>query len=431
MKKSLGMVFIIILITGCIFQSENGGEGGSNQQDVESIRAITLDIFYDFNYDDIFGIMDYFSSDFLHNDVDYSAERQIWYNRFDQWNSANVYNISVIIQGEDYAKVGFTLDLDGEIFNVNSLSENFSDVTILKKIDGIWKIYGNQNSGEDYYSLDVNSQPAAARIYIDGEYTGQVTPHTLTDIPEGQYDVGVYLRDYNEIGETMYVDENEYINFILSSPSYPTPEFYISSPENGEIINDDYFTLDGYILLFEGNTAILTYNGEEFDLDVDSFGDFNVDIPISSYENTFFMRATNLQGNTGSTDDYIIYQGEDPPPEELTINLTWNTDSTDVDLHIWDPEGNYCSWQSPEGIPNGFLEDDTSGYGPEIFYQSPVTEGEWIVRAHFYDGYDASNPTTAEVEIIIDDETDNFGPYEFTASGDEPGAWWEIGFTTD
>ncbi|MEA2104548.1 MAG: PEGA domain-containing protein [Candidatus Cloacimonadota bacterium] len=426
MKKYLLIIFSVIFIAGCILEIGNGDGGNSIQQDEEAIRNVILDIFYDFNYDDIFGIMDHFDADFLHYDVDFYDEQQVWYNRFDQWNTALVYNISPNIMSVDYAKVGFTLEMDGQIFNVNSLSGNFSDVTILKKSNGVWKIYGNQNSGWEHYEIEVNSQPSGARIYIDGEYTEEVTPHTITNIPEGQYDVGVYLRDYNEIAETIYIDENEYLNFNLSLPSYPTPEFYLTSPENGEVFYENYFTLSGYIQLFEGNMAILTYNDVEYNIPVDNMSDFNIEVPISQYENTFFIRATNIQGNTGTTEDYTVYHGDNPPVEELTINLTWNTDSTDVDLHIWDPDGNWCYWQFPDGIPNGFLEDDMSGYGPETFNQSPVTEGAWVVKAVFYEGYNPENPTSAEIEIIVDEEVVyNFGPYEFSGEGDE----WEMGFT--
>jgi len=111
----------------------------------------------------------------------------------------------------------------------------------------------------------------------------------------------------------------------------------------------------------------------------------------------------------------------------LLISLLWDTNNTDVDLHIWGPEGNHCYYGDIYAIPNGELTiiNDT-GFGPEEFQQEPVSIGTYIIKAHFYDGYNAANPTSAEIMISLCGESFSYGPYEFTADGNNDGAWWEL-----
>lgn len=56
--------------------------------------------------------------------------------------------------------------------------------------------------------------------------------------------------------------------------------------------------------------------------------------------------------------------------------LTWDTDSTDVDLHMWDEDGNHAWYVDQTGIPDAELSEDiVTGYGPESFEEFEGTEG--------------------------------------------------------
>jgi len=307
--KPLAYLLIISLLVtpACILEVEDGG-GGSYTQWKYEIKQVIYSIYEGYNNRNIFQIMEHFSQDFMHNTMNYNDEESLWYDRFDQDYTANVYNIDIEIINDAYAKTSYYLQLNGNTYNVNSFSEFYSDVTIFRRENGYWRVYGNQNPGWQYYDINVDSYPEGARIYIDGNYTGQNTPATIEDISPGQYTLGVYLRGYNEISETIYLDEDIYKNYDLQTPSEPKPDINITSPENGETFNDTEFLLNGYINNFDGNEAILTYNGIEYSIEVDSFNDFRVYVNLNQYENTFFIRATNNQGNTGTTVDYTIYR---------------------------------------------------------------------------------------------------------------------------
>jgi uncharacterized protein YfaP (DUF2135 family) len=51
----------------------------------------------------------------------------------------------------------------------------------------------------------------------------------------------------------------------------------------------------------------------------------------------------------------------------LLIWLAWDTDTTDVDLHVKEPSGKevYCS--NRQGFGSLLRRDFTKGYGPEVY----------------------------------------------------------------
>src|SRR4051812_38444876 len=46
--------------------------------------------------------------------------------------------------------------------------------------------------------------------------------------------------------------------------------------------------------------------------------------------------------------------------------LTWDTDDTDIDLHVWDADGNHAYFADQQAIPDSELDIDILyGFGPE------------------------------------------------------------------
>ncbi len=301
---NLLLILLILSLPSCVFDT---GSGNNDYAQWEyEIEQTIYSIYQGLDNENIFQIMENYSTDFLHNDFNYNDEEARWYNRFETDQVSDVTNIHVSFFTNSYAKVSYSIKLNGNYYQVNSLSDLYSDVTIFRREGEFWKVYGNQNYNENY-NVNVDSYPDGARIYIDGNFMGKTTPATIEDISPGQYNIGVYLRGYNEISETIYVDEDIYKNYDLQIPSEPIPDITIISPENGETFNSDEFLLNGYINNFEGNEAILTYNGVEYPIEVDAFNDFRTYIYLTQSENTFFIRATNINGNTGTTEDYTVF----------------------------------------------------------------------------------------------------------------------------
>jgi uncharacterized membrane protein YgcG len=76
------------------------------------------------------------------------------------------------------------------------------------------------------------------------------------------------------------------------------------------------------------------------------------------------------------------YVRDDPG---LVVVITWNTDRTDVDLHVTDPRGEACSYQHTQTrIGGSITQDVTQGYGPEMFRIAAPVPGDYAVRVHYY-----------------------------------------------
>ncbi len=70
---------------------------------------------------------------------------------------------------------------------------------------------------------------------------------------------------------------------------------------------------------------------------------------------------------------------------DLVVTITWNTDNTDVDLHVTEPSGEECFYSHRQTRSGGELTRDvTQGYGPEMFVLKRAPSGRYLVRAHYY-----------------------------------------------
>lgn len=88
------------------------------------------------------------------------------------------------------------------------------------------------------------------------------------------------------------------------------------------------------------------------------------------------------------------------PKPEVRARMTWDT-ATDVDLYIWDDDGNLAYYRDEQGILNARLvEDITPGYGPEEFRETNRA------GRHFTYGvcmYRDETPSTTAAKLAITD----------------------------
>jgi tetratricopeptide (TPR) repeat protein len=70
---------------------------------------------------------------------------------------------------------------------------------------------------------------------------------------------------------------------------------------------------------------------------------------------------------------------------DVLVTITWNTDNSDVDLHVIEPTGEECSYKNRRTRIGGQLTQDvTRGYGPEMYVLPRAPEGRFSIRAHYY-----------------------------------------------
>jgi len=70
---------------------------------------------------------------------------------------------------------------------------------------------------------------------------------------------------------------------------------------------------------------------------------------------------------------------------DLVVVLRWDTDKSDVDLHVVDPSGDVCNWRRAVSATNGRLAADRmNGFGPEIYVLERAEPGEYVIRVNCF-----------------------------------------------
>ena len=70
---------------------------------------------------------------------------------------------------------------------------------------------------------------------------------------------------------------------------------------------------------------------------------------------------------------------------DLVVMMMWNTDQTDVDLHVVEPTGEECSYQNRTTKSGGSITaDDRDGFGPEMYNISVAKNGKFDIKIKFY-----------------------------------------------
>mmetsp|Transcript_27952 Transcript_27952/g.31080 ORF Transcript_27952/g.31080 Transcript_27952/m.31080 type:complete len:205 (+) Transcript_27952:32-646(+) len=94
-----------------------------------------------------------------------------------------------------------------------------------------------------------------------------------------------------------------------------------------------------------------------------------------------------------------------PVPIDLRVVLQWDTDATNVELHVTEPNGQEC-YSFNDRTKNGGLvsRDFTSGYGPVEYVLRSAKQGTYDVSVKLFSSRKLFTGTTVFVKIFT-----NFG----------------------
>lgn len=186
-------------------------------------------------------------------------------------------------------------------------------------------------------------------------------------------------------------------------------------------------------------------NGVIWEIEVEYDGSFEQDVPLDPGSNTIQLRIFDDQGHAGTSS--ILRVTVSIARIDLRVILSWDTQYTDVDLHMFQRqprEGNvvdsYMSWTNDRHVcwyndrPHDFGDteasnpkldiDDRDGYGPETIILEEAAPGHYHIWIHYFSG---SQPTEAKVRIIVDGGTDDPKIYEYEKTLTETWEVWYVG----
>ena len=81
----------------------------------------------------------------------------------------------------------------------------------------------------------------------------------------------------------------------------------------------------------------------------------------------------------------VVTAAYQPEQADILVTITWNTDRTDVDLHVREPNGEVCKYSNKNTEIGGRLTRDvTQGFGPEMYVLENAINGDYRILAHYF-----------------------------------------------
>lgn len=97
--------------------------------------------------------------------------------------------------------------------------------------------------------------------------------------------------------------------------------------------------------------------------------------------------------------------GSDPridQQSELQVEVMWDSNYTDIDLHVIEPGGEEVFYNHPHSARNGFLHADvTAGFGPETYTLPRMAAGPYQIALVYYAGDSTRVTLETLVHVII------------------------------
>jgi len=151
------------------------------------------------------------------------------------------------------------------------------------------------------------------------------------------------------------------------------------------------------------SVGTLVVNGVAMPQRIEADGTFSRPYAFGAGSNSVEIRSA--RGDAKRVQFYDSYAGKQRP--RLRVVLSWDTDGTDLDLHVISPDGQHAWYGNRVAQNGGALDVDvTTGYGPEIYSNPAPVPGAYLVYVNYYgSGNDSSAITTATVSIITDENT--------------------------
>ena len=113
------------------------------------------------------------------------------------------------------------------------------------------------------------------------------------------------------------------------------------------------------------------------------------------------VTADFMETFKNQTEDFLKSKDLLIKEADVVIIINWNTNNTDVDLHVFEPTGEECYYGHRNTEAGGQLTIDvTEGYGPEMYVLKNAVDGKYRVSVNYYS--DDQTKTSSKSKIYLD-----------------------------
>ena len=199
------------------------------------------------------------------------------------------------------------------------------------------------------------------------------------------------------------------------------PTVAITSPSGGWTTNR-VVKISGTVSDSALRLARVCVNGSDRPLPLSS-GSFDINLVLSPGLNVIEVTAANDKGEGRAKVSLFAKV----PKMDLRVVLSWDTDGTDLDLHVLEPDGEESWYGHRETKSGGSLDVDvTTGYGPEIYTQANAQPGEYAVSVDYFSDHGHAQ-TEVKVDVLLWEGTDREERHGFSKMLTRTGGKIEIG----
>ncbi len=205
------------------------------------------------------------------------------------------------------------------------------------------------------------------------------------------------------------------VNVVVDVPPDPTvPVVDITDPTADETLAATVRTVSGTVSAAEiDRVVIVTHTSTSTDVFRQTAavvnGSFSAKVILTpGRANTLVVLATDpATGRPGS--DSVVVTSTAASGEDLRFTMAWDTNGTDIDLHVRVPgangdpdtvDGDTIYFANPSAASGVLDVDDPDGFGPEniVFPLGAATPGTYAVAAHYWRG---GAPTAVTVGVFL------------------------------
>ncbi|MCP5022178.1 MAG: hypothetical protein GY930_10410 [bacterium] len=243
-------------------------------------------------------------------------------------------------------------------------------------------------SGKPAYSL---MQAEAARRLLEMEQGDAV--RVLSSLVELNPGDGVFARDVAQTMMQWGLFGHAYHLYLRVAESRPfEPQSYLSLARCAEESGQADLALAWYTVALEGKWD-------------SRFGDFQ---RIVAFDALHFMRKLERGELCAEMSTWALSQAPKIVQlagygtADLAVAIQWNTDATDIDLHVIEPTEEHCYYGFRDTALGAHLSQDvTQGYGPELYVLPNATSGAFSVYARFFSGDPKKTSVRTKVLVTV------------------------------
>jgi uncharacterized repeat protein (TIGR01451 family) len=180
------------------------------------------------------------------------------------------------------------------------------------------------------------------------------------------------------------------------------------------------------VLVQTGDSSDTTDASGEYELTGLAPGHYAVQASKTGYSTTEL--ETDVTAGGTSTLDFSLSAAQ--ATNEYRVVLTWGTDPTDLDAHLWLPSDTpyhilYNRKGTTDGCPNAQLDvDDTNGEGPETTTIVDPFAGSYRFGVHKFGGSATLAASGATVQLYKGDEL--LQTFSVPTTGGAGDNWWHV-----